>query len=504
MRARGPASSDPIVETASGKVRGKWVRRSSKEPRPTAVFKGIPFADPPTGALRFAPPRAREPWRGVLSAANFGPTPQRGARGITRIPEHSVPGEDTLSVNVWTPTLDSDAKLPVVVWIHGGGFVSGSAASPWYEGHAFARDGVVLVTLSYRLGFDGFGWIDDATPNRGVLDWVLALEWVRDHVMAFGGDPAKVTVAGQSAGGAATLTLLGTPAAQGLFHGVYAMSPAIADPSVSAAKSRSELLAKIAEVTPDLSGFSSLSEARILSLQPRVTEPHAPQLLGGLHGLLSAGLMIGPVVDGEIVADPVEIGVAQGVQAGVPLVVGTTDDELTDMFAPGGLLDHAPHRLVLRSIGATKEQADRWLADPGIAAINGAKTLVGRYATDAVFRRWVPRIASARAGSQEAGPTWTYRFAWHPDEPPHAAHCIDVPFVFDCLDDPEVAAVAGVAPPQELADAAHGALVSFATSGSPGWQPDVGAEGVSRVFDVPVREEVDAYASARALLDGPR
>ncbi|MBP1326645.1 para-nitrobenzyl esterase [Leucobacter exalbidus] len=485
----------PVADTPSGRMIGTWAQSTP----PIAAFRGIPYAQAPVGPLRFAAPVPREPWAGILDATQFGPTPQRGDTGITLIPETSVPGDDTLNVNVWTPTLDPAAQLPVVVWIHGGGFTSGSPASTWYDGSAFARDGVVLVTLSYRIGFTGFGWIDGAVPNRGVLDWICALEWVQLNIASFGGDPQRVTIAGQSAGGGAVLTLLGAPAARGLFSGGYALSAAIADPSVDAARDRSHRLAKLARVTPDLHGFSELTEARILELQPKIASPSAPRLLRDLHGMLRDGLLIGPVADGSIVPGPVEHGVAHGPSAAVPLVLGTADDELLGMFKPGTVFDHMPRRAAVRALGASAAAADRWLASDQAQATDSSAVLLGRYVTDAVFRSWVPRIAAARTTGQ-AGPTWSYRFAWHADEPPRAGHCIDVPFVFDQLAAPGVHRVAGEHPPQELADAVHGALVRFAQHGDPGWEPDRGGLGPSRVFDLPVRDETDAYAGARALL----
>jgi para-nitrobenzyl esterase len=143
-------------------------------------------------------------WSGVRDALRYGPTPQRKALAeVTTIPEPSIPGDDILNLNVFTPRPRAangpEKLLPVLVYIHGGGYVAGSPASPWYNGVAFNRDGVVTVSVSYRLGFDGFGWLPDAPPNRGILDWILALEWVRDNIGQFGGDPARVTIAGQSA-----------------------------------------------------------------------------------------------------------------------------------------------------------------------------------------------------------------------------------------------------------------------------------------------------------------
>lgn len=505
----------PVAQTPSGRVLGVWdhaengtgevgtgldPKGSPQDRQAVAVFRGIPYAVAPVGPLRFSAPVPRGPWAGILDATAFGPTPQRGDAGLTLIPETTVPGGDTLSVNVWTPTLDPKAHLPVVVWIHGGGFISGSPASPWYDGTTFARDGVVLVSLSYRLGFTGFGWIPGAVPNRGVLDWICALEWVQRHIASFGGDPDRVTIAGQSAGGGAVLTLLGAQGARGLFHGGYAMSAAIADPSVNAALERTRRLAKLAGVSPDHHGFSSLSEARILELQPHITAPSAPRLVREIHGMLRDGLMLGPVADGSIVSYPVDVGVAQGPNAHVPLVLGTADGELLGLFKPGTVFDRVPRRAALRALGASAMVAERWLSSPLALVTESTVVLLGRYATDSVFRAWVPRVAAARTARAEAGTTWSYRFSWHAEDPPQAGHCVDVPFVFDRLGAPGVVRVAGEHPPQSLAAAVHGALVEFARNGNPGWASDIGGQGPSRVFDVPVRDLPDAYAGARALL----
>ena len=221
MRATETA---PEAHTRSGRVRGAWRGTS-------AVFLGIPFAAAPVGELRFLAPAPVTPWSGVRDALAYGPTPQRRvAVGVTTIPEPAIGGDDILSVNVFTPALTPAAAappagLPVLVWIHGGGYWAGSSASPWYDGAAFNRDGVVVVTVSYRLGFEGFGWIDGAPLNRGILDQIAALEWVQDNIREFGGDPGRVTVGGQSAGAGSALALLSSPRTDGLFHGVIAQSP---------------------------------------------------------------------------------------------------------------------------------------------------------------------------------------------------------------------------------------------------------------------------------------
>ena len=252
-----------VVETNAGAVRGFWRPNS-------AAFLGIPFAEPPCGDLRFLAPVQVKSWSGVRDALRYGPTPQRKALAeITTIPEPSIPGEDILNLNVFTPrpraATGSEAPLPVLVYIHGGGYVAGSPASPWYDGAAFNRDGVVTVTVSYRLGFDGFGWLPDAPPNRGILDWLLALEWVRDNISQFGGDPARVTIAGQSAGGGAVMTLLTMPRARGLFAAAASISGVPSDIPLERAKQTTARLAERLGVAPDRSGFVRVSEADLLA-----------------------------------------------------------------------------------------------------------------------------------------------------------------------------------------------------------------------------------------------
>jgi para-nitrobenzyl esterase len=209
---------------------------------------------------------------GVRDALEYAPTPQRKARQITTILEPSIPA-DTLTVNILTPRPAQGAGPPVLVYIHGGGYVAGSPASPWYDGVAFNRDGVVTVTIAYRLGFDGFGWLPDAVPNRGILDWLLALEWVRDNIAAFGGDPARVTIAGQSAGGGAVMTLL-TPTCPRALRRRRQSQGCRATSLDKAQEATADLAERL--VTPDRAGFASVSETDLITAQAG-----GPELLGG-------------------------------------------------------------------------------------------------------------------------------------------------------------------------------------------------------------------------------
>ena len=482
------------VQTAAGRVRGRWRPTTGGRGAPrSAAFLGIPFAEAPVGDLRFQAPVPKAPWDGVLDALEFAATAQRGDPGVTLIPEPSVEGDSTLNVNVFTPD-PTTAGLPVLVWIHGGGYFAGSPASPWYDGRNFNRDGVVTVSISYRLGFDGFGWIEDAPSNRGVRDWLLALEWVQQNIAAFGGDPERVTIAGQSAGGGAVLTLLGMEKAQHLFHGVYAISGALGDVAAPRAEAFGRALAAAASVDPTVAGFSSVAEERLLALQKKATQ------LGpsSMTSMIDEGLPLGPAIDGDLLVRPTPHSLRAGVGADKPLVIGAADDEFTMAFTGSAAraLRWVPQGVLLTRLGLRKTiRADYLAANADVARLGKAR-LAGRVLTDRMFRSGVPRIAAARGDA----PTWLYRFSWPSGHFGFAEHCLDVPFFFDCLDGPSMEALAGPNPPQELADELHDAAVAFLTTGDPGWPEHQGDAGIVRVYDLPTRDVADAYASVRALV----
>ena len=492
------------VTTAAGRVRGRWRPTTGGRGNPrSAAFLGIPFAEPPVGARRFQAPVPKAPWAGVRDALVFAPTAQRGDPGVTLIPEPSVEGEATLNVNVFTPALrrtqgpgeaeEAGAGLPVLVWIHGGGYFAGSPASPWYDGRNFNRDGVVTVSISYRLGFDGFGWIEDAPSNRGVRDWLLALEWVQQNIAAFGGDPSRVTIAGQSAGGGAVLTLLGMEKAQHLFHGVYALSGALADVAPQRAEAFGRGLAAAAGAEPTVAGFSALSEDRILELQKKATRM-GPNSLGTI---VDEGLPLGPSIDGDLLPRSTRESLRAGVGADKPLVLGATDDEFTMAFtgAAERALRWVPQNFLLARLGLPKSARHAYLAANADVAGRGKARLAGRLLTDRMFRTALLNVVEDRGSA----PTWLYRFAWPSGHFGFAEHCLDVPFFFDCLDGPSMEPLAGPNPPQDLADELHGAAVAFITGEDPGWPRHEGTAGVARVYDTPTRDVADAYASVRPL-----
>ena len=488
--------TDPIVHTTAGAVRGRW--RTDEHGNASAAFLGIPFAEPPVGELRFEAPVPHAAWEGVRDAGEMGATPQRRPYAeVTTIPEPSFPGDSTLNVNVFTPSPDVSAEpLPVLVWIHGGGFVAGSPASPWYDGRTFNRDGVVTVSVSYRLGFDGFGWIPDAPSNRGVRDWLLALEWVRANVAAFGGDPERVTIGGQSAGGGAVLHLLAMEQAQHLFHRVLAVSPSAPTVKAEVAEGIARRMAELVGVEPTKAGFSAVADEELRELFDRAANGNANPV-AQVRALL-AGSTSGPMIDGELVPRPVADSIARGIGGDKPLVLGATDEEFSGAFAPmRDRLRFVPARILLRRFGLRAGARGAYIRANLDVRARGVAATAGRYVTDVVFRAPALQVARNRAGSA----TWLYRFSWRSPVSGLAEHCLDVPFWFDCLADASVPALAGPTPPQSLATELHGHAVDFIASGDPGWPRWNTATQTDRVFDGTSFDETGGYAGAAPLID---
>lgn len=490
--------SDHIeVQTTAGRVRGLWRDTTgSGQYARSAAFLGIPFAEAPVGDLRFAEPLPKAPWEGVRDAFDHGPTAQRGDPGVVLIPEPSIPGESTLNVNVFTPspTAPSDGDgLPVLVWIHGGGYFAGSPASPWYDGRNFNRDGVVTVTLSYRLGFDGFGWMEGAPLNRAVLDWLLALRWVRRNIAAFGGDPKRVTIAGQSAGGGAVLTLLGMEKAQGLFQKAIVLSGATADVKLATAVTFAQDLAEKLGVPASREGFSSLTEEQILAVQKESTKMDAESI----QYIIAEGLPLGPIVDGELIKRPTRHSLRAGVGVDKPLMIGATDDEFTMAFVPmEKLFRWIPRSMLLKKLGISNSVQKRYVRDNADVASISKMRLAGRLLTDQMFRALIPKILADRG----VAPSWAYRFSWPSGEWGFAEHCLDVPFFFDCLDGPQMEPLAGPTPPQALADEVHSRAVRFITDGDPGWPKHESPSNIVRVYNAESHDLEDGYRSVAALL----
>ncbi|MGI8418669.1 MAG: carboxylesterase/lipase family protein [Nakamurella sp.] len=461
----GPA---PLVSTPAGAVRGVMLGPSQ------AGYLGIPYAEPPLGPLRYALPVKRACWQGIREGSRYGATPLREyMANDTHIPEPSFPGNDTLLVNVFTPRpTDSSAALPVYVWFHGGGFVTGSPSSPWYDGGAFARDGIVVVSVSYRLGLDGFGVIAGAPDNRAVHDWILALEWVHDSIEAFGGDPKRVTIGGQSAGATAVLTLLSMPSVGHLFTDVTAESPCLITADRAEATARAGRLAKLLGIAPTLGAFASLDERAIFGVQAKMgAKEIGLQYVRNVTRGRGSAMGWSPVVDGDLIPYRIEDALSRGVGADKRLLIGATANELdvVSQAIPAGF-DRLTPWAALRMAGFGRAAARAYVAvTPG-----SVRTVLGRMVSDGGFRFNVARMLAARDSAERDAATvvetFAYDFRLPSSETGRAAHCIELPFVWDCLDAPKVVERnTGAHPPQPIADLMHGAWVRFIVSGDPGW-----------------------------------
>ncbi|AKS30929.1 carboxylesterase/lipase family protein [Mycolicibacterium goodii] len=453
-----------LVVTGSGAVRGLVGPNH-------VVFHGIPYAAPPRGRARFTAPEPHEPWPGVRDATTPGPTapqPQRGGFGRLDMSPFFGPGwvrdPDYLTVDVWAPRTDTVRRHPVLVFVHGGGFVSGSTRSPLYDGSAFARDGVVLVTVTYRLGIAGFLDIAGAPRNRGLLDVLAALRWVRDNIAAFGGDPDNVTLFGQSAGATLTAAALTQPQVPQLIRRVIIQSgnpygAFNAEQAARVARAAADALG----VDPVLDDFAGVSDETLIGVV---------SALGGLD--LRTADRFDPLVGlspFSLVADEPP---AVDAHPDLGVLIGTTLEEGNLYLVPQGQFESSTaadvHELAARVQPDPAALVQRYRSrhpDAGWARLRSAML------SDALFRTGSERFARARKT-----PPFRYEFGWRSsavDGLLGAAHAVELPFVFDRLDNgalrgPDALLGPGHVP-QALADEMHRAWVRFATTGDPGWDP---------------------------------
>jgi para-nitrobenzyl esterase len=455
--------SAPEVTTSLGRVRGVDRGRAH-------AFLGIPYAAPPVGALRFAPPAPAEPWRGVRECVAHGPAPCQPQDGLSAELGLLAPhpqAEDCLTLNVWRPAREAREPRPVMVWLHGGAFASGHAAGPAYQGDALARrGGVIVVTLNYRVGALGFLHAGAGRSNLGLRDQIAALAFVQREIAAFGGDPTRVTVFGESAGAGSIVALLAMPAARGLFARAIVQSAAPEGQlSAEDAVQRARLFGgQLGGDAADLDWLCALPAERIVAAQAACAEP----------GPRRIGMFFAPVVDGESLPEWPLAAVARGATRAVELIVGTTADEMRlFQLAPGfpempeaALVPHVASRLH----GAPEVRAAA--AQRVVAAYPGGSARDRFFALETDASLFVPSARLAEAQSRVQPRTFMYRFSWR--SPLRggalgACHALDVPFVLGTYAaSPALRAFAGDGPDaRRVAHAAMDAWAAFARGGDP-------------------------------------
>ena len=457
QNVRGLAQSG-VAKTTAGPVRGVVVDRVS-------AFYGIPYGAPTGSDARFMAPRKPQPWTTVRDCVEYGPRSPQGPSAliseVAAVDRREAASEDCLRLNIWTPSL-ATGKRPVMVWLHGGGYSQASGSFIIYEGANLARHrDVVVVTLNHRLNVFGYLYLGDVggekyanSGNAGMLDIVQALEWVRDNVSAFGGDPGNVTIFGQSGGGGKVCTLMGMPAAKGLFHKAIAQSGSNVSGTTrqSATRTAETLLERL-----------NLKSGQVDELQRVPTE----QLVGALRGLNFA-----PVVDGRnLPAGPFD-PVSSPLSAHVPLLCGSAETEVA--WTRGAIIDDIDDAALRQQIkqdvrGISDTDADRLIAAyrkgrPGISNVD-VHLIV---ASDNTMRNGTLTVAERKADAKQA-PVYMYYFTWH--SPVHdgklkAYHTLDIPFVFENVD--LATAMTGARQDRyALQDRMSAAWTNFARTGNP-------------------------------------
>ena len=495
-----------VTDTTAGKVRGS-------HEDDLHVFRGVPYAAPPVGELRFRAPQPHPGWSGVRDATEFGPVSfQEGMEGLDAIlPSPPQPqSEDCLFLNIWTPGLD-DAARPVMVWIHGGAFTLGSGSDRLYSGaHLAARGDVVVVTINYRLGVLGF--LHEPAlgeTNFGMRDMVAALRWVQDNVANFGGDPDNVTIFGESAGGAAVACLLVSPEAQGLAHAAIGMSTA-GDHSILFEGTRpttEQLYAQLGidEASPEL--LRSLPAADLLAAQAALEAASFERM----NEMWSLRLPFGPVVDGAFLTAPPLDSAAASAANGVSLLSGNPDEEMKLIRAmmPPEQLSEADVLTRLEGIPGGAQRVYEAYRDARAAR---AESSTPDDILDAIASDWIeimPSLRFADAWARGGAPTFGYTLDWKSpmnDGALGSSHALDIPFAFGTHGyAPEFAGSGPAA--DALANTMMDIWASFARTGNPAierleWPPYDPDTRAQMMLGPNLRVEHNWRAQERAVWDG--
>lgn len=463
-----PKVKEPMVKTASGLLRGA-IEDS------VAVFKGIPYAAPPVGANRWRPPRPVSSWEGIRDAGKFcADCPQAGWPRDTGMSQNS--SEDCLFLNIWAPANAVEkSKLPVMVWIHGGGFVGGSGGGAGFTGSAFAKQDVILVSINYRLGRLGFfafpalseEYPDEYKGNYGYMDQIMALEWVQKNIVAFGGDPANVTIFGESAGGVSVHSLLTIPAARGLFHKAIIQSGGGRDGVLTGRPIAQDNSDRYYPVSAETIGVNFAKRYNIEQTDAEALEKlrhltaeeivDGGQETDGQNGPLTYS---GPILDGRLVVETAESVYKSGKQPDVPLIIGSNSAEV-----PAGFVNARSKEELFALFGEHKNEASVAYDEDEQTEFAKILTWVN---TDKVWAE--PARFTAEAFTSKSTPAYLYFFSYVADSMKErmrfgASHASEIPYVFDNLI--ERNGVSFSAKDKEVAKIMNAYWVNFAKTGNP-------------------------------------
>lgn len=484
-------SNDTItISTHLGKVQGRLKNH-------VVTFYGVPYAaDPFVKTRRFQAPEPIEPWRDTLRAIEMKPpVPQPGrGKNVTLV---GAPGD--LTVNIWAPedAFSDNEKRPVMVWLPGGAYIRADAGESVYDGSHFAQKGVVIVTVNYRVGVDGFMNIDGAPDNRGTLDQILALKWVKNNIEDYGGDPSNITLFGQSAGAGSVAILLGSRRANTLFHKAIMQSPPMQAISKAEAAEVTRAFAKKLNIEPTL---TALSNVAFDALVKGVVDIGNAVNNRREWGMLSwGGTAFLPVVDGELIINSPILSLKNGANPSIPTIVGSTDQESRLYLVPGNEIETIDERkvsLFLHDLNLGENA-------PKVYKKNRHDSYGDIYAdiqSDYTFR--MPAIHIAELLTEKGNTVWKYNFGWKSDAyggELGAAHFVDVPYTFDTIDTKEASNFVGNNPSEELSQAMQNYWVRFAKQGAPGWSEYTKESRKTMRFDNQSVEEEDPNSQKRAL-----
>ncbi|MFJ2899106.1 carboxylesterase/lipase family protein [Streptomyces sp. NPDC087218] len=490
----GQLPERPRVRTTEGVVQGR--RRQGH-----AVFRGIPYARPPVGAFRFAAPAPPHRWEGTRQVAEFGPMVPLS------LPVDAGPsrGTDWLTLNVCTPDPGA-AGLPVLVWIPVGGYVSAASSDLMYDPAALAGAGLVVVTVNCRVGVEGFAFLDDAPPNRGFLDQVAALRWVQGNIAAFGGDPDRVTVGGQSAGAGSVAALLAMESARGLFRRAIAHSvPGLHSTPALARQVTAALAHRLGVAAPTAAALRETDPWHLAAgLTAFNSKLHAHRESWGR--LTATGTALCPVVDGEVLPETPWPALAGGRASGIELLVGHTRDEFrlfSVMAGRRGTFTEQDARAALELLAPQPHGAEAYRAafpraDP--------EELVETVYADALFRMPSQKLAEANAAA--GGTSYLFELGWSAPVlggALGACHSLDVPLAFGTLDSPVGVQLVGDEPTPEavaLSDEIREAWIRFVTTGDAGWAAHRPDQRLTRVLDAESETRPYPEHASRRIWEG--